>query len=163
MQEIEIGDVQSPVAVLPARPTKLLSWWINIKPVAACLGLWLLLISASLFARTAWPVDETRLLSVAWEMWTRHEIILPTLNGNLYTQQPPLMPWLIQAGWFFFGVNEWWPRLLPALFSLANLFVTHRLARLLWRENPEVARYAPLVLVGMPCWALYTTLALPDM
>ena len=163
VEEIEIGDVRSPMAAIPARRARPSIRWIGVKAAAACIGLWLLLFTASLFARSVWPVDETRGLAVAWEMWTRGEIVLPYLNGDLYARQPPLLPWLINAGWALFGVNDWWPRLLPALFGLAGLFVTGRLARLLWRENPEIARYAPLVLVGTPLWAIYTTLALPDM
>ncbi|MBI3545728.1 MAG: glycosyltransferase family 39 protein [Gammaproteobacteria bacterium] len=145
------------------RSAKLLSWWLGVKPFAACVGLWLLVVAASLLARSAWPLDETRVLAVAWEMWLRQEWVLPRLNGQPYAQQAPLLPWLIQAGWFFLGVNDWWPRLLPGIFALTSLFVTNRLARLLWRENPNVARYAPLVLMGMFCWAFYETLALADM
>jgi 4-amino-4-deoxy-L-arabinose transferase-like glycosyltransferase len=164
VEEIEIGDVRSPTAAIaPPRPRKASPAWLSLKAMAGCLGLWLLLITASLFARSAWPVDETRVLAVAWEMWTRHENVLPYLNGVLYAGQPPLLPWLIHAGWGVFGVNDWWPRLLPSLFALGSLVVTGRLARMLWRENPDIARYAPLVLVGTLLWAGYTTLALPDM
>ncbi|MHB8534456.1 MAG: ArnT family glycosyltransferase [Sulfuricaulis sp.] len=163
VEEIEIGDVRAPAATLPLHPKKTSPAWIGLKAMATYTGPWLLLILASLFARSAWPGDETRVLAVAWEMWTRNEIVLPYLNGDLYARQGPLLPWLIQAGWSLFGVNEWWPRLLPSLFALAGLFVTGRLARLLWRGNSEIARYAPLVLVGTPLWAVYTTLALPDM
>ena len=163
VEEIEVGDVRSPAAAVPLRRKKVSAAWISIKAMAVYSGLWLLLVMASLFARSAWPVDETRVLAVAWEMWTHNEIVLPYLNGDLYARQAPLLPWLIHAGWGLFGVNNWWPRLLPSLFALASLFVTGRLARLLWRENSEIARYAPLVLVGTPLWAVYTTLALPDM
>ena len=163
VEEIEIGDVQSPVTPPPVQHKKQFVWWAGMKAMAACLGLWLLLFTASLFARSIWPVDETRVLGVAWEMWTHNEIVLPSLNGELYARHPPLMTWLIHIGWTFLGINEWWPRLVPALFALASLFVIGRLARLLWRENREIGRYAPLVLMGMPLWAIYTTLALPDM
>lgn len=163
VEEIEIGDIQSPVASVPVQHSKPLPWWASIKPMATYFGLWFLLFTASLFARSVWPVDETRVLGVAWEMWTRNEIVLPALNGEIYARHPPLMPWLIHVGWSLFGVNDWWPRLLPALFALASLFVTGRLARLLWRENLKVGHHAPLVLMGMPLWAIYITLTLPDM
>jgi len=163
VEEIEIGDVKSPAAAVPLRVRKPSTWWVSVKIAATCTGLWLLLFLASLFARSIWPVDETRMLTVAWEMWTRGEFVLPSLNGEIYARQPPLMAWLIDAGWGLFGVNDWWPRLLPALFSLASLAVVPRLARLLWRENREIGRFAPLALLGTPLWALYTTLALPDM
>jgi 4-amino-4-deoxy-L-arabinose transferase-like glycosyltransferase len=162
VEEIEIGDVKPPAAA-PLRVRKPSAWRANLKTAAACTGLWLMLFLASLFARSIWPADETRMLTVAWEMWTRGEFVLPSLNGELYARQPPLMAWLIAAGWRLFGVNDWWPRLLPALFALASLAVVPRLARLLWREDRDAGRLAPLVLLGTPLWALYTTLALPDM
>ncbi|MEO5573257.1 MAG: glycosyltransferase family 39 protein [Gammaproteobacteria bacterium] len=131
-------------------------------------GLWLSLILTALFTRTLWPIDETRYASVAWEMWLRGDFLVPYLNGEPYSHKPPLMFWLFQAGWWVFGVNEWWPRLVPPLFALGNLFLTARLARLLWPPfkdplNERVARHAPLILLGCLVWTFFTTVTLFDM
>lgn len=41
------------------------------------------------------PVDETRYLSVAWEMRLNHSFVVPLLNGLPYSNKPPLLFWLI--------------------------------------------------------------------
>ena len=87
--------------------------------LAFLLTLWLLLVPAALFFRPPMPVDETRYLAVAWEMWSQGDFVLPTLNGEAYSHKPPLLFWIIHAGWAAFGVNEWWPRLVAPL-SLAG-------------------------------------------
>lgn len=124
---------------------------------------WGLLVVAALALRPLLPVDETRYVSVAWEMWVRGDLLVPHLNGLPYSQKPPLLFWLFHLGWEVFGVNEWWPRLVPPLVSLANLFLARALARRLWPDRPGVARAAPWVLLGFLLWSLFTTLVMFDM
>lgn len=126
-------------------------------------GLWVVLTGVALATRPLLPVDETRYLAVAWEMWNTGDLLVPHLNGEPYSHKPPLLFWLINLGWAVFGVNEWWPRLVAPLFGLANLFLTAGLARRLWPEGTGYARAAPLVLVGGLFWALFTTLTMFDM
>ncbi|HEY9422465.1 MAG TPA: glycosyltransferase family 39 protein, partial [Thermoanaerobaculia bacterium] len=97
---------------------------------------WVLLTALPLLLRPLMPVDETRYTSVAWEMWTRGDLLVPRLNGLPYSEKPPLLFWLMNLGWRVFGVNEWWPRLIPSLFALLNLFLTMALARRLWPDRP---------------------------
>lgn len=126
-------------------------------------GAWALLVAATLALRPILPIDETRYLSVAWEMWRRGEFLVPHLNGLPYSDKPPLLFWLFHLGWWFFGVEEWWPRLVPSLFALANLFLTAALARRLWPDRPGVAKAAPWVLLGLLLWSVYTTMVMFDM
>ena len=65
--------------------------------------------------RPVLPVDETRYLTVAWEMWLRGDFLVPYINGEPYSHKPPLLFWLIHLGWAVFGVNDWWPRLVAPL------------------------------------------------
>ncbi|MCL4764140.1 MAG: glycosyltransferase family 39 protein, partial [Burkholderiales bacterium] len=65
---------------------------------AARAALFALLAAVALASRTAMPVDETRYLAVAWEMWTRGDFHVPHLNGAPYSHTPPLLFWLIHAG-----------------------------------------------------------------
>ncbi len=129
-------------------------------PVA---GGWALLAGLSLALRPLLPVDETRYTSVAWEMWTRGDFLVPHLNGLPYSEKPPLLFWLCHLGWWAFGVNEWWPRLVPALCSLANLFLVSVLARRLWPERPAIARSVPFVLLGFLLWSVFTGMLMFDM
>ncbi|MEO5702841.1 MAG: glycosyltransferase family 39 protein [Gammaproteobacteria bacterium] len=127
------------------------------------IGMWLILVLTALYTRPLWPINETRYVSVAWEMWLRGDFLVPYLNGEPYSHKPPLMFWLFQAGWWVFGVNDWWPRLVPSLFALANLFLTARLARLLWPQHETAVRHVPLILLGCLLWTFFTTVTLFDM
>jgi len=126
-------------------------------------GLWLLLVLISLFSRSYIPIDETRYVTVAWNMWLRGDYLVPWLNGAAYSHKPPLLFWLMNAGWAVFGVNDWWPRLVPSFFALASVFLTIRLARRLWPQEAQVAQIAPLILLGSALWAVFTTATMFDM
>ncbi|MDA1090880.1 MAG: glycosyltransferase family 39 protein [Proteobacteria bacterium] len=132
-------------------------------------GLWVTVMAVAVMTRPLLPVDETRYLSVAWEMWLSGDYLVPHLNGETYSHKPPLLFWLINLGWGVFGVNEWWPRLVAPGFGLASLFLTARLARELWPQSSEesdaepIAAIAPLMLFGGLFWVFFTTLTMFDM
>ena len=128
---------------------------------------WALFSVASIWLRPLWPVDETRYASVAWEMWLRGEFLVPYINGEPYSHKPPLLFWLIQLGWALFGVNDWWPRLGAPLCALAAVPLTLRLGRMLWPDEGEMRRDAPLnavwVLFGTLLFASFITLTMFDL
>lgn len=103
-------------------------------------GLWALLTLVALWARPLAPIDETRYASVAWEMWLRSDWLLPHLNGTPYPDKPPLLFWLVNLAWMLTGPSEWAARLVPALVTLLDLWLLHRLERLLWPDG----KYPPL-------------------
>ena len=121
-----------------------------------------LLLTASVFFRHAIPVDETRYLSVAWEMWLRNDFLVPYLNGHWYSHKPPLLFWLFQLGWAVFGVNDVWPKLVGPLCALLNLLLTRKLASKLWPARPEIALLAPWILIATALWTLFATSAMFD-
>ncbi|MGR9012466.1 MAG: ArnT family glycosyltransferase [Gammaproteobacteria bacterium] len=125
--------------------------------------LWGVLIAASLYIRPLFPVDETRYAAVAWEMWLRHDFLVPYLNGEPYSHKPPLLFWLMQLSWRLFGVNDWSLRLISPLFSLATLYLSGAVAGNLWPERKRVKALAPLLLLGSLFWAVYSTLTMFDM
>jgi len=164
VEEIEVGDVgnlRTAAHVIETVKEAPRQWASTAAYLAAWAALWLMLVLASLYARAAWPTDETRLLAMAWEMAQGHWL-LPRVNGEPVSFAP-LVPWVIAAGWKFLGVTEGWARLAPALFGLGSLILTWRLARRFWPDNLALAYHAPLILLGMFAWALFTTLALTDM
>jgi len=128
-----------------ARP----EWWL-------WLGWLTLLAGVAYISRPALPLDETRYLAVAWEMWQRGDFLVPFKNGEAYSHKPPLLFWLIHAGWLVAGVNEWWPRFIMPLLALASTWMTWRLARRLWPEALATARLTPLVLLSSFLWLLYS-------
>jgi 4-amino-4-deoxy-L-arabinose transferase-like glycosyltransferase len=136
---------------------------LSLSPPLLWTGLWLAVVGAALAVRPPLPVDETRYLSVAWEMWRSGQFLVPRLNGEAYSHKPPLLFWLMHAGWAAFGVNGWWPRLVAPLSGLAAVFLTAALARRLWPGEPGRAEGAALVLSGTIFWTLSQTLTMFDM
>lgn len=163
VEEIELGGVTpvGPSVHKQKKPLAVMPWWRNFMLRIAVTGLALLAVVAALATRTAWPTDETRFLAIAWEMWARHDLLVPHLNGSP-TSVAPMFFWLVQLGWSAAGVQEWWPRLIPALFMLASLFIAPRVAALLWPSEEPWARRVPFVLLGSFYWLASTTLLTPD-
>lgn len=124
---------------------------------------WLLMVAVAFATRPLIPVDETRYVSVAWEMWAHDSFLVPLLNGLPYAHKPPLFFWLIHAGWTLFGVNEWWPRLVAPLCALANVALIDRLAWRLWPQYPRTRDLAPLIFLGTWFVAAYVTAVMFDM
>lgn len=135
-------------------PLQLLRWEARHRDVLVMTLLWTMALAGAL-ARPLMPIDETRYVSVAWEMWNAHSTWLPLMNGEPYADKPPLLFWLIQSGWSLFGVNDWWPRLISPLASLISMMHLYRIARRLGYAGSQ-ARLAPIVLIAMLMWNLYT-------
>ena len=109
------------------------------------------------------PIDETRYVSVAWDMWNRHSFLVPYLNGVPYSHKPPMLFWLIQAGWKLFGVNDYTPRMVPCLFSMLNLILVYRIALRLWPKERKTAVYSALVLASTLIWSVWSFSIMFDM
>ncbi|MGR9087987.1 MAG: ArnT family glycosyltransferase [Gammaproteobacteria bacterium] len=124
--------------------------------------IWSILIAASLSVRPLLPVDETRYAAVAWEMWLGHDYLVPHLNGETYSHKPPLLFWLMVLGWKLFGVNDWTTRIITPLFSLATLYISSRVARLLWPRRKKTEELSLLILSGSLAWIAYSTLTMFD-
>ncbi|TWI06366.1 ArnT family glycosyltransferase [Aerolutibacter ruishenii] len=124
--------------------------WTVIASIAA---LW----AASTFMRPVLPVDETRYLTVAWEMWRTGDWRVPHLNGVPYDHTPPLLFWLIQAGWWVGGVSESWPRLIGPLCALVSALALERLAARLWPDNEAAGRIGTLMWLSSVYVAVFLT------
>lgn len=122
----------------------------------------LLLTAVAMLTRPMTPIDETRYVGVAWEMWLRGDFLVPFKNGEPYSHKPPLMMWMFQAGWAVLGVNEWWPRLVSPLFSAGGILLTLGLAKRLWPERSDVGGHAVVVLVSCLLWTIFSTSAMFD-
>jgi len=137
---------------------------LQTKPDLSGRGLFLLslillagLSVVALLTRPLIPIDETRYLSAAWEMWLRGDFLVPFKNGEPYSHKPPFMFWMFHAGWALFGVNDWWPRLVLPLFSAGSLLLTCLLAHRLWPQHTGLGGKAALILVSAMLWILFST------
>jgi 4-amino-4-deoxy-L-arabinose transferase-like glycosyltransferase len=124
---------------------------------------WPLVAGLALAFRVPLAIDETRYLTVAWEMYSRGDWLVPHLNGEFYTHKPPLLFWLICLGWQAFGVSDWWPRLVPALAGLAGWVLLWRLARRLWPQMEDAPALAVILAGGMLVWVATSTLIMFDL
>ena len=124
--------------------------------------LWCIIVLALLYARPPMPIDETRYLSVAWEMWHSHNFLVPHINGEPYSQKPPLLFWFIHLFWSVFGVSEWAGRLVGPLFALGSMALTIKLARLLWPGQVQIKQAAAYILLGFWLWTVLASLTMFD-
>jgi 4-amino-4-deoxy-L-arabinose transferase-like glycosyltransferase len=129
---------------------------ISISKLVADWRLWwlLLLLPIAVFL-PALPIDETRYLSVAWEMRVHGDFLLLHLNGEPYSDKGPLLFWLINIAWFAAGLHVWIVRLGVLAVSFASLLLFHRLVRRLDGDAALAAR-ATVLLAGMISFALFS-------
>ena len=131
------------------------------KGLSAAIAVSLVLVICALFLRPLIPVDETRYLTVAWEMFSTRDWLVPHLNGEPYSHKPPMLFWLINLAWFITGSNsEFIARLAPALFFPLNIFLTFVLGSRM--GQPRQAAMAALILAGIAPFCIYASLVMFD-
>jgi 4-amino-4-deoxy-L-arabinose transferase-like glycosyltransferase len=108
------------------------------------------------------PIDETRYLSAAWEMWRDHSFLVPHLNGLPYSHKPPFLFWAIHAGWALFGVNEMTPRLTIMIFSVMSLALVYQISLHLRTANRKAAACSALALASTGIWAAWSCVIMFD-
>lgn len=105
--------------------------------------------------RPALPVDETRALSVAWEMHLSGNPFLLTENFAPYSHKPPLLYWLINLVWLITGPSELAARLVGPAMALISLALTALLARRIWPEDVSLGTRTAMVLAGFTFFILF--------
>ncbi|MET0597040.1 MAG: glycosyltransferase family 39 protein [Mesorhizobium sp.] len=127
-------------------------------------GVMLLLFAAAISFRPLLPIDETRYMSVAWEMALRHDWLHPlTMNFEPYHQKPPLLFWLINASWSIFGISRWAGLVPVVLASGSTVLLTAALGRLLMPSVLHDRNRTALVMVSSVPFLAYSTLVLFDL
>lgn len=126
------------------------------------LAVFALLLGLQLLARPLLPIDETRYLSVAWEMHQSGDIAHLTRNFEPYSHKPPLLFWLINLMWLVTGVSEFAGRLIGPAFALGAVALTAGLARVLWPADRGIGRRAALVLASFSIFAIYGSATMFD-
>lgn len=108
------------------------------------------------------PIDETRYLSVAWEMWQHQQFLVPMLNGEAYAHKPPLLFWLINTAWSLFGPSDGVSRLTIPLLGLASFALLDAIVRVGFPAQRREGRWAPAVLLSLSLWTLFLALSMFD-
>lgn len=92
-----------------------------------------------------YPSFEPRRMLLAKDMVRNGHWLVPDLLGKPYIMKPPLLPWLISAGYLLFGSADLWAaRFFPALAGLLTVLVTFFFAKRLF--NQRVGFFAALIL-----------------
>ncbi len=125
------------------------------------LAIALVLLLPVVFLLGPLPIDETRYLAVAWEMHTTGEYLVPHLNGATYAHKPPMLFWLIDAGWSLTGVHAWTARAMTMLCSLASLLLMARLTLRL-TGSAQAARVSMAFLLGAIYFAMFANAIMFD-
>ncbi len=135
------------------------------KPLDRALPYLLLAVffAVSVTARPLLPVDETRYLTVSWEMFLRQSFFVPTMNFEPYFQKPPLLFWLIDLAWSIFGVSRL--AAVGVIFVISSLviYLTQLLAKALFPGTPGIAERTPWLMLGSTIFVIYSSLILFDL
>ena len=95
-------------------------------------------------------------------MWQRGDFLVPFRNGEAYSHKPPLLFWLIHAGWAIFGVNELTPRLVSPLCALGTVWLTSRIAKTLWPDAPWRGGSAAWIALGAMLFVVFAQMLMFD-
>lgn len=120
-----------------------------------------LVLLALVALRPLLPIDETRYLSIAWEMHLSGDPVHLTMNGAPYTHKTPLLFVLINLVWLVTGVSEFAARLVGPACALGMVAGTAALARRFWPgQGRDVT--AALILCGFPVFLIYGSATMFD-
>lgn len=125
-------------------------------------GLWAVLWAVLAAYLPLFPVDETRYLTVAWEMRNSGDYLLPTLNFAPYSHKPPMLFWLINLIWSFSGLSLNAARIIPLVSSMATLFLTVALAKRMFPERLRVSTFSGLIFMACPAFMIYGIMIMFD-
>ncbi|SFV35086.1 ArnT family glycosyltransferase [Thermoflavifilum thermophilum] len=124
------------------------------------LGLSALLLFARLGAESLFQVAEARNAECAREMMTSHNWIVPTFNGILRTDKPPLAYFFMILAYHIFGIHEFAARFFSAVCGLLLVCWTYTFARR--HMGQTAAWYAGLALICSVHFIVQCRLATPD-
>lgn len=111
------------------------------------LGLTVILYFTGLGARDFWAPVEPRYAEISRIMFAKGEWIVPTINGEIYTDKPILYFWLVLIVSKIAGVvNEWTVRLPVAVAGVGLILTTYLTGRDFY--GPKVGLIAATVLAS---------------
>lgn len=134
-------------------------------PIAArWLGLafWCVLLLPLAILLPPVPIDETRYLTAAWEMFNSGQWLVPTVNGEWYPDKSPLLFWLIAGGWKLVGAHTWVARVEALAIALGIMLALRRLALRLGMDA-RGADAAMWLLAGCLGFAVFATAIMFDL
>ena len=105
--------------------------------------------------------DEGVYAEVSREMFTQHQYILPSLNGEGFFEKPPLLYWGQMLGYRLFGTTSFGARFINALAGIATVLLVFLAGRK--PLGPETAFRAALILGSSLFFVYLSRIAMTDM
>jgi 4-amino-4-deoxy-L-arabinose transferase-like glycosyltransferase len=128
--------------------------------MSALLALAALVYGANFWGTSIYILDEAKNAGCAMEMWQTAEYVVPTFNGELRTDKPPLHYYFMMAAYQAFGVSPFSARLFSVLAGIALVAVLYFFIRKI--VNESTAWWTGLVMVASVQMAIQFHLAVPD-
>lgn len=120
----------------------------------------LVAISSSFWGFPVYILDEAKNATCAMEMLQRGDWVVPTFNGQLRTDKPPLHYFFMMASYSIFGVTPFAARLFSVIMGMLTVGVVYRYTRRL--EGERMAFVAGLTLASSFFFIAQFHLAVPD-
>lgn len=120
----------------------------------------LLLFTANIGGFSIYIVDEARNATAAYEMYERGDWIVPTYNGELRMDKPPLHYYVMRAGYVLFGKSPFSARLGSALCGFLTFLLLWRVAANEW--NARAGRFTAFIYLAALYVPIQFHLATPD-
>lgn len=111
-------------------------------------------------ATPLWDRDEPRFATATREMIERGDWIVPTFNGDLRTDKPILIYWLMRGAYMLFGDNPFAARLVSSVAGAVACLLTYGLAQAMFGRR--VAILAGWMLALSPMLIVESKLATVD-
>ncbi|HVI53786.1 MAG TPA: glycosyltransferase family 39 protein [Luteibacter sp.] len=108
---------------------------------------WILVFALVAAMLPAVPIDETRYLTIAWELHRSGDLIGLTLNGQPYLDKPPLLFWLVDAMWFLLGQSLWAARMVAVAFAAGTIAIVASIERVLGGDDGTRSPVAAWILL----------------
>lgn len=107
-----------------------------------------------------WDDDEPKNAQCAREMLDRGDWLIPSFNGDLRTDKPVLVYWLMMSAYRTFGVGEFAARFWSAAAALGTTLLTYHIGRILL--GPRVGFWSGWILATTLMFVVAARAATPD-
>ncbi|MGB3467795.1 MAG: glycosyltransferase family 39 protein [Cyclobacteriaceae bacterium] len=120
----------------------------------------ILVLFANLWGYPLYILDEVKNAHCAYEMMESDNLIVPTFNGSLRTDKPPLHYYFMIAAYKLFGYGPFAARFFSAVFGILTICLTFIVSRKYMTER--AAKVTAVTLLASIGFAFQFHLATPD-
>jgi len=98
--------------------------------------------------------NEGMYASIARDMLSNHQFIIPHLNDMAYIEKPPMLYWLMAISMSLFGITTWAVHLVPALALFITAITTQRFLTRVTTNETVGFTAAILLVTSLPLLAM---------